>query len=129
MVYIIGPHRSGKTTKLIQLAREKNAAIIVGNFMKKEKVYKCAKALNIDDITCFTIREIKNGRHKRLDIRVFVIDDIESLIQEIFPGIPVIAVSGTSGRYPENICEKINEGLLEILKENKCVLNAIGLVM
>jgi hypothetical protein len=95
MKFIIKPPRCGKTTELIKLALEKDAYIIVIDQKMKEILLEKAKQFGIDNIKCFSRKDIKEKRHIGLKIKYFIIDDIEWIIQDLFPRAEVIAVAGT----------------------------------
>lgn len=97
MKIIIGERGKGKTTELIKLSHKRQYAIICHNQQEKLRILTEADKLNLLILTPITIDELlkKEYRGRKTVPKGFLIDNLESLFQNISPYIAIRGFSIT----------------------------------
>ena len=108
---ILGGRRSGKTTKLIQLAAETGATMVVLHRRRCDQLKQMAKDMGIEIKTPITFGDYMRPEfHRGREYSGFVIDDLEILLDGGCSA-PVIAVSATAELWQTTYTVSIGEGL------------------
>ena len=102
MKFHVGPRRSGKTRRLIEMALEEQRRgrivyVVVANHDRAHQIMHMAEAISDDVRLMFplTYHELASGIFCGTHIDGFFIDDVDDFLRNFARGVPIIAVTGT----------------------------------
>ncbi len=87
-----GP-QTGKTTKLIRLAEKNNGYIVCRTRQESARIMKHAKALDVSIHHPMSYQEFINKHFLGKDDKKIYIDELESLLNYIAPGLEIGAIT------------------------------------
>lgn len=114
MKVIIKPRGYGKTTELILIAARTGKPILVATDSMKRYIKSRAKDMEIYDITCFSVKDIINLKHKGIITNFskdFLVDEFDCVFEEFMRhyGIrPVLGTTTLEGWYRRDYLMKIH---------------------
>lgn len=91
-LFLSGRH-TGKTTELIKLAAERFCYIVCRSRAEADRISRIAKELNFDIPYPITYVDFIRADYYHKGIRGFVIDDIDALLLEMCPYVPIVGVA------------------------------------
>lgn len=95
MQIILRPRQMGKTTELIRMSAETFAYIIVRSKNDATRIFHQAKEVGLDIPFPLTFQEFISGEYFGKNIKGFLIDNADDLLQSLSKGVPVQAISVT----------------------------------
>ena len=100
MEIIVRGRRLGKTEELIKESAKTGYYIVAINHRLAE-ITSRAKELGLKIPFPITFSEFLDGRFRGLDIKGFLIDDVDVLLLQLSRGVPIAAVTITRGDKSE----------------------------
>lgn len=99
MKVIARPRQGGKTTELVRLAADEFLYVVCSNSERVRQIARMARGMGLNIPEPLTWREFSDGHYYGQGIKGFVIDDLDTCIQEM-THVPVRAVSLTDADAP-----------------------------
>lgn len=96
---MVRPRGWGKTTALILIAKRTGKPILVATEQAKKFIKMRAKAMDIRDITCFSVNDIISLKHKGIVTNFskdFLIDEFDYVFDEFLRHYGIKAILGTT---------------------------------
>ena len=93
MKAILLPRLAGKTTQLIQMSAETKFYMVVHTKTEAARVFVAAHEMGLSIPLPLTFGEFLDKRYYGKSIKGFLIDNAELLLQQLAPGVPVVAIS------------------------------------
>lgn len=97
MKVIVAGRQQGKTTGLISLAAEGFLYVVVPDHQQARLAAKMAEDMGLDIPLPLTWEEFERGQYHSRGIGGFVIDNLDMCVQRMARGVPIRAVSLTTG--------------------------------
>lgn len=85
--------RPSKTAKLIHISAETSAYIIVRSIKEARRVFHRAEEMGLDIPFPLSYSEFIYGLYSGKNIKGFLIDDADALLQSLSKGVPILAIS------------------------------------
>lgn len=95
MKKIILPREKGKTTELIKMAHEEELYIITPTKSSALMIFEQARSMGLDILFPISWEEYKEHRLRGSGIKEILIDDAEIIIEQVFRGLRIKAITMT----------------------------------
>ena len=99
MKVIIKPRGYGKTTELILISARIGKPILVATESMKRYIKSKAKDMQIPDITCFSVKDIINLKHRGIVTNFsedFLVDEFDCVFEEFMRFYGIKPILGTT---------------------------------
>lgn len=99
MQVIVGPRQSGKTTELVERAKEQEASILVHSLERKHALEALYPELDMRDNTCksriYTYNDLERGNLRGTHPTDLMIDDMDMFINRCVREFTVVGMAVT----------------------------------
>ena len=122
--------QAGKTVKAIKFAAENDSYIVVANKQEASMVNETARKLELHIRFPLTWEEFLDRRYQGQNIKSFVIDNADRLLQHLSPTVPVEMITVTA-EVPEGargwLSKQAEEILVQLYSDSEYCLSYRGL--